>query len=77
MFEKLVVKDKVVTPIFNKPFEYIVERVNTINSGKITLQRNVSSNKAVIIESCVDSKNVLPDLESNQDKHLQRVSSYR
>ena len=65
VFEQLLVKDKVVTPVFNKPFEFIAERVNTLNSGEITLQRNASSNKAVVVSSELNSEKLLPDRDSN------------
>ncbi len=77
VFEQLLVKDKVVTPVFNKPFEFIAERVNTLNSGEITLQRNASSNKAVVVSSELNSEKLLADRESNPDYLYQKQVSYR
>lgn len=76
VFDKLLVEDKVVTPVYNKAFEFIVERVNTLNSQEITLERNTTSNKAVIVESGLDSKNVLPDRDSNPNYWCQKPVSY-
>ena len=67
VFKQLLIKDKIVTPVFNEPFGYIAERVNTLNSGKITLQPNVEGSKAVVVESRIDSKFLLPDRDSNPD----------
>ncbi len=56
VFAELRLKDKIVTPVFNKAFQFIVERVNTLNSEEFTLEPKISSNKAVILESQENSK---------------------
>ncbi len=59
VFAGLKLKDKIITPVYNKAFQFIIERVNTINSEEITLEPKTSSNKAVILESGVNSEDLL------------------
>lgn len=61
VFAELQLKDKIVTPVYNKAFQFIVERVNTLNSEEFTLEPKISSNKAVILESDLNSETWLGD----------------
>ena len=67
VFAELQLKDKVVTPVFNKAFQFIIERVNTLNSEETTLEPKTSSNKAVVLESDQNSQDWLGDRDSNPD----------
>ena len=65
VFSKLLLKDKVVTPEFNPAFKFIFERVNTLNTEEFTLEPKITSNKAVTLESELNSESWLPDRDSN------------
>lgn len=76
VFKKLLLKDKVVTPEFNPAFKFIAERINTLNSEEFTLEPKISSNKAVIMESEVNSEIWLPIRDSNPNSWYQKPESY-
>ncbi len=76
VFRKLLLKDKVVTPVYNKAFKFIAERVNTLNSEEVTLEPNISGGKAVILETGLNSSDWLPIRDSNPNDFLQREASY-
>lgn len=76
MFGKLLLKDKVVTPVYNKAFEFLAERVNTLNSEEFTLEPKITSDKAVTLESELNSEDWLPGRDSNPGDKCQKLASY-
>lgn len=66
VFAELQLTDKVVTPVYNKAFKFIAERVNTLNSEEVTLEPNISGGKAVILETGLNSSDWLPQKDSNR-----------
>lgn len=76
VFGKLLLKDKVVTPVYNKAFEFLAERVNTLNSEEFTLEPKITSDKAVTLESELNSEDWLPGRDSNPGDKCQKLASY-
>lgn len=68
VFKKLLLKDKVLTPEFNPAFKFIFERVKTLNSEEFTLEPKITSNKAVTIESELNSEDWLAVWDSNPSR---------
>ena len=76
VFAELHLKDKTVVPIYNKAFQFISERVNTINTQDSTLELEMPSSKAVILESDKKSDDLLGYKDSNLDTQDQNLMSY-
>ena len=76
VFEGFLLKDKIVTPIYNKAFKFIADRVETINIEDDTLELENSSNKAVILETDIKSDVLLGYKDSNLDTQDQNLMSY-
>jgi site-specific DNA recombinase len=80
VFAELKLKDKAITPVYNKAFEFIAQRVNTINEAEddmdVTLELEKLNTKAVILESDKKSEDLLGYKDSNLDTQDQNLMSY-
>lgn len=72
IFAELKLKDKILTPTYNKAFQFLVDRVNTLNQEEFTLEPKKSTNKAVVLKTGPNSKEWRAIEESNLGQRIWR-----